>query len=209
MEGLGSSRTAPFYTVPPRQLVSVEHPGIVRNIDNAIDTLQGDLGIKSVRAIDQTPLEVNFTDSSQILNPVKDDQHANLVLRPRDAMARAVQSTHVPSNNVLLKVTVPKRTGRKRKLGSNEPFLDAPEPEASGLPRRTAGDLLRSLSDNPSKYQIEPVGSIDHTHVFRGWSISLIQIYQAQTNNERHAGFRLLNEIKFICEQVPRADPFE
>lgn len=171
MEDPRSPRTAPFYAVPPRQLVSVEHPGVVRNIDNAIDTLQGDLGIKSVRAMDRNPLKMNLTNSSQILNPVKDDQQANLVLRPRDAMARAVQSTHVPSNNVLLKVTVPKRTGRKRKLGSNEPFLDATEPEATGPVRRTARDLLRSLSDNPSKYRIEPVGSIEHTHVFRGWFI--------------------------------------
>jgi general transcription factor 3C polypeptide 5 (transcription factor C subunit 1) len=92
------------------------------------------------------------------------------MLRPGDAMARPVQSTNVPSNNVLLKVTVPKRTGRKRKRGSNGPFTgpDAADSEETGPPRRTAKDLLRSLSDNPTNYQIEPVGSIAQTHVFRG-----------------------------------------
>ncbi|KAJ5262765.1 hypothetical protein N7524_008070 [Penicillium chrysogenum] len=150
MDDKRGPRTAPFYAVPSRRLVSVEHPAVVRNVDKAIETLQGDPGIKT------------------ILNPA-DGTLANLVLRPEDAMARSVQSTSIQSNNVLLKVTVPKRTGRKRKRGSNEPFLDAPESEASKPPpRRTAKDLLRSLSDNPSKYQIEPVGRVERTHVFRG-----------------------------------------
>lgn len=110
-----------------------------------------------------------YADILQILDPSKDDTLANLVLRPEDAMARSVQSTRIQSNNVLLKVTVPKRTGRKRKRGSNEPFVDAPDSEASEPPpRRTAKDLLRSMSDNPSKYQIEPVGRVERTHVFRG-----------------------------------------
>ncbi|CAG8900386.1 unnamed protein product [Penicillium egyptiacum] len=150
MDDQRGSRTAPFYAVPSRRLVSVEHPAVVRNVDKAMETLQGNSGIKT------------------ILNPA-DGTLANLVLRPEDAMARSVQSTSIQSNNVLLKVTVPKRTGRKRKRGSNEPFADAPEPEASEPPpRRTAKDLLRSLSDNPSKYQIEPVGKVERTHVFRG-----------------------------------------
>ncbi|CAG8314966.1 unnamed protein product [Penicillium salamii] len=149
MDDRRNPRTAPFYAVPSRQLVSVEHPALVRNFDKAIETLQGDAGIKSILDLD------------------KEDPQANLALRPGDAMARPVQSTHVPSNNVLLKVTVPKRTGRKRKLGSDGPFQDAPESEAANPRRRTAKDLLRSLSDNSSQYQIEPVGSIEHTHVFR------------------------------------------
>ncbi|KAI3063650.1 hypothetical protein CBS147339_9618 [Penicillium roqueforti] len=151
MDDQRGSRTAPFYAVPSRRLVSVEHPAVIRNVDKAIETLQGDAGIKT------------------ILNPATDGTLVNLVLRPEDAMARSVQSTSIQSNNVLLKITVPKRTGRKRKRGSNEPFADAPESEATDAPRRrTAKDLLRSLSDNPSKYQIEPVGRVERTHVFRG-----------------------------------------
>lgn len=41
-------RTAPYYGVPPRRLVSVEHPAVVRNLDKAIETLQGNSGIEKV-----------------------------------------------------------------------------------------------------------------------------------------------------------------
>lgn len=128
-----------------------------------------------------------YTYQRQILDPTKDDPKANLVLRPGDALSRPVQSTHVQSNNVLLKVTVPKRTGRKRKLGSNAPFEYEPEPEVAGPPRRTAKDLLRSLSDNPDKYQIEPVGSIENTHLFRGLLTAVVFFRRICANGLRNA----------------------
>lgn len=128
-----------------------------------------------------------YTDQRQILDPTREDPKADLVLRPGDALSRPVQSTHVPSNNVLLKVTVPKRTGRKRKLGSDAPFEYAPEPEAAGPPRRTAKDLLRSLSDNPTNYQIEPVGSIEHTHLFRGSLLTMGFFRRTHANIPRNA----------------------
>lgn len=43
------SRTAPFYTVPPRHLISVEHPAIIKDVDKALNTLQGNAGISKVR----------------------------------------------------------------------------------------------------------------------------------------------------------------
>ncbi|KAA8642948.1 hypothetical protein EYZ11_001093 [Aspergillus tanneri] len=144
-------RTAPFYSIPPRHLVSVEHPAIIKNVDNAIATLQGDAGI------------------SKILNPPKADTPANLHLRPEDAMSRPLQSTSTPSNNILLKVTVPKRTGRKRKRGTDEPFTGPPVTTIPQEPQRpSARHLLRSLRDNVGSYQVEPVGTVDRTHVFRG-----------------------------------------
>lgn len=109
---------------------------------------------------------------TQILHPPKPDTSVNLTLRPEDAMARPVHSTSVPSSNVLLRVTVPKRTGRKRKRGSDEPFTGPEAQDASVQPRRrTAKDLLRSLQDNPSKYTVDPVGRVERTHVFRGASL--------------------------------------
>ncbi|KAF5860238.1 tau 95 subunit of transcription factor TFIIIC [Aspergillus alliaceus] len=145
-------RTAPFYDIPSRQIVSVEHPAIIQNVDKAINTLQGNMGI------------------SKILNPPKADTPADLYLRPEDAMSRPVQSTSSPSNNVLLKVTVPKQTGRRRKRGSNEPFTGVPistlNPELQ--PRRSAEELLRTLRDNVGRYQVEAVGTVNRTHVFRG-----------------------------------------
>ncbi|KAI9035678.1 transcription factor TFIIIC subunit TFC1 [Aspergillus affinis] len=146
-----SSRTAPFYTVPPRNLVSVEHPAIIKDADKAIDTLQGNAGI------------------SKILNPPKADTSANLLLRPEDAMSRPLQSTSSASSNVLLKVTVPKRTGRKRKKGSDEPFSGVAVTTIHREPQRPgARHLLRTLRDTEGRYQVEPVGSINRTHVFRG-----------------------------------------
>lgn len=87
-------------------------------------------------------------------------------------MAQPIQSTSSASNNILLKVTVPKWTGRKRKRGSDEPFADAGPNGAAAeneLPQRSsARDLLRSLRDNVSSYDVQPVGRIERTHVFRG-----------------------------------------
>lgn len=109
------------------------------------------------------------------MNPAKVDAPAHLLLRPEDAMARPLVSTVGQTNNILLKVTVPKRTGRKRKRGSDEPFTDGPE-DASGPQRHTAKDLMRSLHDNPSQYKIQPVGKVERTHVFRGmFETSLIK----------------------------------
>ncbi|KAL4894797.1 RNA polymerase III transcription factor IIIC subunit-domain-containing protein [Aspergillus ambiguus] len=140
------SRTAPFYAVPNRHIVGVEHPAIIQNVDKAVDTLQGNQGI------------------SRILNPPKPDTPAKLFLRPEDPMARPVQSISTPSNNILLKVTVPRRTGRKRKRGSNDPFTAPPTVVPS---RPSAKELLRTLRDNEGRYHVEPVGSVNRTHVFR------------------------------------------
>ncbi|RHZ49520.1 hypothetical protein CDV55_100126, partial [Aspergillus turcosus] len=145
------TRTAPYYSIPARHIVSVEHPAIIKNVDKAIETLQGNTGI------------------SKILNPPKADTRAKLFLRPEDAMSRPLLSTSSASNNILLKVTVPKRTGRKRKRGSDEPFSGVPVTTVNEQPqRRSAKQLLRSLSDNVGKYQVEPVGMVNRTHVFRG-----------------------------------------
>lgn len=86
------------------------------------------------------------------------------------------------SNNIVLKVTMPKRTGRKRKRGSDEPFsgdinlADAPVGSAhdeqvcsvSRLDDPTL--LLRKLQDNVDRYRVEAVGSIKESHRYRGLS---------------------------------------
>ena len=41
-------RYAPWFQIPERRIVAVEHPGIVKNVDRAIKTLQGDAGISKV-----------------------------------------------------------------------------------------------------------------------------------------------------------------
>lgn len=171
MDSQRESRTAPFYPVPPRRLVSLEHPAVIRNLDRAMDTLQGNAGIENVRLTAHLLKYFRFdhTDMTQILNPPKADAPAKLTLRPEDVMARPIQSMSCATNNVLLKITVPKRTGRKRKRGSDEPFTNAVPEDVEEPPlRRTSKDLLRSLRDNASKYRIEAVGRVERTHVFRG-----------------------------------------
>ena len=54
-------------------------------------------------------------------------------LRPDDLLAKRLLSTPVATNNLLLRVTLPKRTGRKRGRGASGPFLaDADAEEANG-----------------------------------------------------------------------------
>lgn len=42
-------RYAPWFQIPPRRIVAVEHPGVVKNVDRAITTLQGEKGLANVR----------------------------------------------------------------------------------------------------------------------------------------------------------------
>ena len=73
------------------------------------------------------------------------------------------------TNNIVLKITVPKRTGRKRKRGSSDSYHEVTG-ESQGQPPLTSRDtrsLLRSLQDNVGKYDIQPVGYIHETHRFR------------------------------------------
>jgi len=207
MDSQHESRTAPFYHVPPRRLVSVEHPAVIRNLDKAVDTLQGNVGIHTVRltAHPRNHSRFNHTDTAQILNPPKADTPVNLVLRPEDVMARPIQSISCASNNVLLKVTVPKRTGRKRKRGSNEPFTHAASEDIEGPPpQRTSKDLLRSLQDNASKYQIDAVGRVDRTHVFRGMFEALCQYCWFESKSPRPAGFHVVDYTQFLHEPISR-----
>lgn len=49
--GHGDGRTAPWYRIPPRRIVAVEHPGVIQNIDRGLQTLKGSDGIAKVSAI--------------------------------------------------------------------------------------------------------------------------------------------------------------
>lgn len=91
-------------------------------------------------------------------------------------------SHNAASHNIVLKVTVPKRTGRRRKKGSKGPWqgdMDMSNSSAAtdngsrqGQVRSVARFdepkvLRRKLEDNVGKYEVESVGIIKHTHRFR------------------------------------------
>jgi len=100
------------------------------------------------------------------LRSAKQEPVVGVSLRPHDPLAKKIASTAVPTQNVLIKVSLPKWTGRKRKRGSDGPFID----HCPALPHNhslNAPELLRRMQDNQSSYSIEPVGMITDTHRFR------------------------------------------
>jgi len=145
--------------VPPEPLIVVEHPCIVRNAGNAIKSLGGRLLL------------------DELLSEPSLDKSIEASLRPDDPFAKTVPAGPVITGNVLLKITVPKRTGRKRKRGSDEPFQfhsnhhakkSSSNDEGSALEgEKRHKRLLRALSDNPTTYTVTAVGPIKETYRFR------------------------------------------
>lgn len=125
--------------------MTIEHPCIVKNVDKACEMIGGPSAIaRSLKAGPEAPLNLRF--------------------HPDDLASRPVMSMPKAANNILLQVTVPKRTGRKRKRGSAGPFVEDIKDQA---PARDAQYLLQSLQDNPGSYSIEPIATIASTHVWR------------------------------------------
>lgn len=103
-----------------------------------------------------------------------------------------MMSHYASSHNVLFKVTVPKRTGRKRKRGSDGPWEGDVEEthQKDGAASTTnfrskakldeARILRRKLQDNVDRYQAEVVGVIKHTHRYRG----MVDFNYSMKNNE-------------------------
>ncbi|EXJ60875.1 hypothetical protein A1O7_05028 [Cladophialophora yegresii CBS 114405] len=136
---------APLSSIPDVPIVAVEHPCIVQNVDRAIRTLGGDREIAEALENDNAkPLGLRF--------------------QPDDPTSREVVSYNKKTNNLLLRVIVPKRTGRRKKRGSSEDFSG----NSPGLSsRKDVKYLLRSLNDNAQHRQLEIVGQIHSTHVWR------------------------------------------
>lgn len=93
-------------------------------------------------------------------------------MRPEDILAKPTQSRTVSSKDLLVRVTVPKRTGRKRKRGSDDPYEfheDGPKTllSSGAVPVSEPVHLLRSMRDNPDNYQINVLGGVKNVHRFR------------------------------------------
>ncbi|KAF2279861.1 uncharacterized protein EI97DRAFT_429646 [Westerdykella ornata] len=156
------SHLAPWLAIPARSISVVEHPCIVKNPDKAITSLGGPLKLtESLRAKGESAPQ--STEGPQESPPL-----ISVSLRPEDPYARRLLATPVTIDNVLLKVTVPKRTGRKRKRGSSDPFLAHGETHSTGNSAYVkAQTVYRSLQDNADSYSVTPVGVIDEAHRFR------------------------------------------
>ncbi|RMZ78744.1 hypothetical protein DV737_g3744, partial [Chaetothyriales sp. CBS 132003] len=140
---MASSDAAPAYCIPRRQVVAVEHPCIVRNIDRAIDMLGGAASVKQILAPGPPkPLGLN--------------------LQPANPDSRPILSFNNQTNNLLLQVRVPKRIG-KRKRGSDAPFTALDSADAL----RNARYLVQSMRDNAATHQVDALGTVDQTHIWR------------------------------------------
>ncbi|RVX66254.1 hypothetical protein B0A52_10181 [Exophiala mesophila] len=138
--------------VSDAKVTSVEHPCVVRHdLDRAISML-GDA-----------------EDLAQCLphDSLDPDTPLGLKFQPDDPQCRPVVSYTTHTNNVLLKLTVPKRTGRKRKRGSDEPFLDTSLSSQSSPQSHNAEYLLQSLADNPDHCQVQAIAGIQSSHIWR------------------------------------------
>lgn len=87
-------------------------------------------------------------------------------------MSRPITSTCLPTDNLVLKITVPKCIGRKRK-GGGESATDESEKESNRSWKKsrldyTAQDMVRHLKDTFGKYKVDVVGHVDTAHTFRG-----------------------------------------
>lgn len=131
--------------VPQEQAISVEHPCIIKNAEKAIDMIGGSSAI------------------SQALEPESVKTFA-LSFHPQDPAAHTVLANRREADNVLLSVTVPKRTGRKRKRGSNDPWT---EDNTAPAVRKDTSYLIRSLVDNPTAQNVRALSGISSTHVWR------------------------------------------
>ena len=123
-------------------------------------------------------------------------------------MAKPLRSVTVSTNNILLRVTVPKRTGLKRRRGAEGPFYEGIE--VGVLEKRAApvvNDaryLFRSMCDNPKSYQVEAVGTINQTHRFRGTRTLFPEGCFMCADMFRHAGLRHLDRDYAAYAEVPR-----
>jgi general transcription factor 3C polypeptide 5 (transcription factor C subunit 1) len=90
-------------------------------------------------------------------------------------MAKTILSKQIDVKQLVLKVTLPKRTGRKRKLGSKGPFLSdralqngsRTDSTTSQTELSEAEAVLQSLRDNKARSSIQVFGKIEETHRFR------------------------------------------
>lgn len=120
---------------------------------------------------------IRFSNVCQLVED-SDNATARLYLHPGNRMSKPLQATNRGTNNVLLKVTVPKRTGLKRRKGSRGPYYegldDVVQSEActkrqkKSSMTRDARHLLQTMRDNPATYQVQVTGIIERTHRFRG-----------------------------------------
>ncbi|KAL9599910.1 MAG: hypothetical protein Q9219_003543 [cf. Caloplaca sp. 3 TL-2023] len=182
------SRSAPWSTVPQVPVVGIEHPCAIRNLGRAIDTLGGSEAVSELIGEASASIEAQFR------------------FLPGNRERQPIPSFNSKTSNVLLKITVPKRTGRKRKRGSENVSFESEEPPGSTPTLISDPDdaqrLVRSMQDNPDRYLIEVVGSVKQTHRFRrlpdfAWSSENSQFMDKMRKHILPFQYSKLKDFKF------------
>ena len=95
------------------------------------------------------------------------DRAVKLYLTPEDSFRKPLNSRATSMTNVLMQMTLPKPTGRKRKRGTSDAFAYH---AGNGSPSTLAGHkaALKRMHDNKDKVIIEAVGVVNEAHRFRG-----------------------------------------
>ncbi|CAK7224263.1 tau 95 subunit of transcription factor TFIIIC [Sporothrix curviconia] len=166
------SGTAPVLPIPRRQMAAVEHPALLTSLQRGLDSFGG-------RA-----------DYSQIVNPSDPQTSVPMFLRHNDPASGMLSSHSAATHNVVLAVHVPRRTGMRRKRGTNGPWEVGPDvatagaksyknhkneagedkdrPPGDALAGRDATRLRQQLQETSGQYRTEVVGIVKHSHRYRG-----------------------------------------
>ncbi|KAH7246413.1 RNA polymerase III transcription factor IIIC subunit-domain-containing protein [Fusarium tricinctum] len=197
--------SASRYTVPTRIVGAVEIPAVVENVDRA------------VKAFGRVPNLQHVMDAGRNSIP--------FYLTPENPFCKPIMSHNARSHDVVLKVTVPKRTGRKRKRGTNGPWEGDVEvtgtedqpPVNEGVASYARLDdpkvLRRKLEDNVDDYHVEAVGIIRNTHRFRGlsdfyWDMTKSSFAQRYVDQVLPGDVDKMKEFKFLpgTDKGPNVD---
>ncbi|KAJ4024490.1 tau 95 subunit of transcription factor TFIIIC [Fusarium irregulare] len=196
--------SAPRYTIPERVIGAVEIPAVVNNPDRAVKTFG------------RHPHLQHLLDTGRNSVP--------FYITPEDPFCKPIMSHNARSHDVVLKITVPKRTGRKRKRGTDGPWEGDVEVTDQGQPRADDGVscyarlddpkiVRRKMVDNIGNYHVEAVGVIRSTHRFRGlhdfyWDMSKSNFAQRYVNQVLPGDVDKMKEFKFLpgVDQGPNVD---
>ena len=100
-----------------------------------------------------------------------------------------------------MKITVPKRTGRKRNRGTDDPFeFHEDENPARDAIRTNPDYALRSLRDNPAEASTAPVGSVKQSHRFQA-----LPDYQYSVETSSLAKKLKKHILPFECKSTSQA----
>lgn len=104
-----------------------------------------------------------------------------LYLNYEDPASGAIVSHNTASHNVLLKITLPKRTGRKRKRATDGPWQgEVVEMDTdTHLDLNDASTLRQKIKDNQDDHEVEVVGLVKQTHRYRGKLIASSTYYKS------------------------------